>query len=169
MRVVMTSRTDGITIGELSKLTGVHIETIRYFERVKMLPNRRALLPVVAPMARHMFACWHSSSAHGIWAFRPTTFEVCSASEDPAKHPATGFATSRRITSTISGRGSPNYVSWNGCWQKRLPNVLAPPHPSARFWTSSIFNKEAASEVLMSALGQKQTFAPQKATSALPQ
>ena len=37
MRVVMT--TDGITIGELSKLTGVHIETIRYFERVKMLPK----------------------------------------------------------------------------------------------------------------------------------
>jgi hypothetical protein len=39
MRVVMTSRTDGITIGELSKLTGVHIETIRYFERVKLLPK----------------------------------------------------------------------------------------------------------------------------------
>jgi MerR family transcriptional regulator, mercuric resistance operon regulatory protein len=39
MRVVMTSRTDGIAIGELSKLTGVHIETIRYFERIKMLPK----------------------------------------------------------------------------------------------------------------------------------
>jgi MerR family transcriptional regulator, mercuric resistance operon regulatory protein len=39
MRIVMRSRTDGITIGELSKLTGVHIETIRYFERVKMLPK----------------------------------------------------------------------------------------------------------------------------------
>jgi MerR family mercuric resistance operon transcriptional regulator len=39
MRVVTASRTDGITIGELSKLTGVHIETIRYYERVKMLPK----------------------------------------------------------------------------------------------------------------------------------
>jgi MerR family transcriptional regulator, mercuric resistance operon regulatory protein len=39
MRVVMTSRTDSITIGDLSRLTGVHIETIRYYERVKMLPK----------------------------------------------------------------------------------------------------------------------------------
>jgi MerR family transcriptional regulator, mercuric resistance operon regulatory protein len=39
MRVVMTSRTDAITIGELSRLTGVHIETIRYYERIKMLPK----------------------------------------------------------------------------------------------------------------------------------
>jgi MerR family transcriptional regulator, mercuric resistance operon regulatory protein len=37
MRVA--SGTDGITIGELSKLTGVHIETIRYYERIKMLPK----------------------------------------------------------------------------------------------------------------------------------
>jgi MerR family mercuric resistance operon transcriptional regulator len=39
MRAVMTSRTDGVTIGELSRLTGVHIETIRYYERIKMLPK----------------------------------------------------------------------------------------------------------------------------------
>ena len=39
MRVAMTSPTDGITIGELSKRTGVHIETIRYYERIKMLPK----------------------------------------------------------------------------------------------------------------------------------
>lgn len=28
-----------ITIGELSKRTGVHIETIRYYERIEMLPK----------------------------------------------------------------------------------------------------------------------------------
>jgi MerR family mercuric resistance operon transcriptional regulator len=39
MRVVTTSRTDGISIGELSNRTGVHIETIRYYERIKMLPK----------------------------------------------------------------------------------------------------------------------------------
>ena len=39
MPVVMTSRTDGLTIGALSRLTGVHIETIRYYERIKMLPK----------------------------------------------------------------------------------------------------------------------------------
>jgi len=39
MRVVTASRIAGLTIGELSKLTGVHIETIRYYERIKMLPK----------------------------------------------------------------------------------------------------------------------------------
>jgi MerR family mercuric resistance operon transcriptional regulator len=38
MRGITTSRADGLTIGELSKLTGVNIETIRYYERIKMLP-----------------------------------------------------------------------------------------------------------------------------------
>jgi MerR family transcriptional regulator, mercuric resistance operon regulatory protein len=31
------ARLDGIPIGELSRLTGVNIETIRYYERVRML------------------------------------------------------------------------------------------------------------------------------------
>jgi len=39
MRTIITSQTDSLTIGELSRLTGVHIETIRYYERVKILPK----------------------------------------------------------------------------------------------------------------------------------
>jgi MerR family transcriptional regulator, mercuric resistance operon regulatory protein len=31
-------RADGTPIGELSRLCGVHIETIRYYEKIKMLP-----------------------------------------------------------------------------------------------------------------------------------
>jgi MerR family mercuric resistance operon transcriptional regulator len=38
MRVSMDTRGASNSIGELSRLTGVHIETIRYYERVKMLP-----------------------------------------------------------------------------------------------------------------------------------
>jgi MerR family transcriptional regulator, mercuric resistance operon regulatory protein len=34
-----TSPTEGLTIGELSRQTGVHIETIRYYERINMLPK----------------------------------------------------------------------------------------------------------------------------------
>src|SRR4029077_7704465 len=33
------TRGASLSIGELSRLTGVHIETIRYYERVKMLPT----------------------------------------------------------------------------------------------------------------------------------
>jgi MerR family mercuric resistance operon transcriptional regulator len=38
MRQVTVSRADHLPIGELSKRTGVNIETIRYYERIKMLP-----------------------------------------------------------------------------------------------------------------------------------
>jgi MerR family mercuric resistance operon transcriptional regulator len=44
MHTITSSRADNLPIGELSKLSGVNIETIRYYERVKMLtpPPRTA-------------------------------------------------------------------------------------------------------------------------------
>jgi MerR family mercuric resistance operon transcriptional regulator len=44
MRAIAASRADTLAIGELSKRTGVNIETIRYYERVKLLspPPRTA-------------------------------------------------------------------------------------------------------------------------------
>jgi MerR family transcriptional regulator, mercuric resistance operon regulatory protein len=38
MRPFTDTRRAPLSIGALSRLTGVHIETIRYYERVKMLP-----------------------------------------------------------------------------------------------------------------------------------
>ena len=38
MQPITDTRTPALSIGDLSLLTGVHIETIRYYERVKMLP-----------------------------------------------------------------------------------------------------------------------------------
>jgi len=38
MRTITSSGAENISIGELSKLSGVNIETIRYYERIKMLP-----------------------------------------------------------------------------------------------------------------------------------
>src|ERR1700726_4702557 len=44
MRAITSSRAEELPIGELSKRSGVNIETIRYYERVKMLapPPRTA-------------------------------------------------------------------------------------------------------------------------------
>src|SRR5262252_8116423 len=39
MRAVTPSRAEELPIGELSKRTGVNIETIRYYERINMLPT----------------------------------------------------------------------------------------------------------------------------------
>jgi MerR family mercuric resistance operon transcriptional regulator len=38
MRSITASRAGDLTIGKLSELTGVKIETIRYYERTKVLP-----------------------------------------------------------------------------------------------------------------------------------
>ncbi len=38
MRAITASRADGLTIGKLSQFTGVNIETIRYYEKIKVLP-----------------------------------------------------------------------------------------------------------------------------------
>jgi MerR family mercuric resistance operon transcriptional regulator len=38
MDAITAARAGGLTIGKLSELTGVNIETIRYYERIKMLP-----------------------------------------------------------------------------------------------------------------------------------
>jgi MerR family mercuric resistance operon transcriptional regulator len=39
MRPIRALRVDGMPIGELSRITGVHIETIRYYEKIGMLPS----------------------------------------------------------------------------------------------------------------------------------
>lgn len=41
MPAITTSRAENLPIGTLSRLSGVNIETIRYYERVKMLPAPR--------------------------------------------------------------------------------------------------------------------------------
>jgi MerR family mercuric resistance operon transcriptional regulator len=38
MRSITASRAESLPIGQLSRLSGVNIETIRYYERIKMLP-----------------------------------------------------------------------------------------------------------------------------------
>src|SRR5215813_4879073 len=39
MRPITDSRAENLAIGKLSRLSGVNIETIRYYERIKMLPS----------------------------------------------------------------------------------------------------------------------------------
>src|SRR5258708_21224252 len=41
MRPITALRADGASVGELSRLTGVNIETIRYYEKIGVLPAPR--------------------------------------------------------------------------------------------------------------------------------
>jgi MerR family mercuric resistance operon transcriptional regulator len=38
MPSITASRAENLPIGQLSRLSGVNVETIRYYERIKMLP-----------------------------------------------------------------------------------------------------------------------------------
>jgi len=54
-----TARTDGLTIGTLSRLTGVNIETIRYYEKIKVLPKpsrTQSGRRIYGPMERRLLA-----------------------------------------------------------------------------------------------------------------
>jgi hypothetical protein len=57
MRAITASRAEHFPIGELSRLTGVNNETIRYYERMKMLlaPPRTASVD-----GRRRTATWRS-------------------------------------------------------------------------------------------------------------
>lgn len=50
MSAITGARADGMTIGKLSQLTGVNIETIRYYEKIKVLP-----VPSRAANGRRMY------------------------------------------------------------------------------------------------------------------
>ena len=50
MHTITSSGAENISIGELSKLSGVKIETIRYYERIKMLPR-----PPRTPSGRRVY------------------------------------------------------------------------------------------------------------------
>ncbi|MCA8926587.1 MAG: helix-turn-helix domain-containing protein [Alphaproteobacteria bacterium] len=54
MPMFTSSRADGLTIGELAKRTGVNIETIRYYERIDLLPP-----PPRTPSGRRSYAESH--------------------------------------------------------------------------------------------------------------
>lgn len=55
MRSITDARAEAFTIGGLSDLTAVNIETIRYYERIKMLPvwrSRRSGRPAATLLFR---------------------------------------------------------------------------------------------------------------------
>jgi MerR family transcriptional regulator, mercuric resistance operon regulatory protein len=53
MPPITDARAPALTIGELSRQTGVNVETIRYYERVQMLPAPPEPPAGVAPTAHH--------------------------------------------------------------------------------------------------------------------
>ena len=131
MRKNISARTDGLMIGELSKLTGVHIETIRYYERVKMLPK-----PPRTVGGRRVYDRAHVRRLGFIrrsreLGFSPDEIRALLRIGGRKKPRAAKFAPLRVLTSTTSEQKSKIFVSWSGYWQKRSLNVAALRRPNA--------------------------------------
>ena len=107
MRAITASRAEHFPIGELSRLTGVNIETIRYYERIKMLPA-----PPRTPSGRRVygpatFASSHSYDAHANSGFRSMKSAHCCAWERPERRLAERSRTSPLIICKMSGQRFP--------------------------------------------------------------
>jgi DNA-binding transcriptional MerR regulator len=140
MRAITSSRADGFPIGELSKHSGVNIETIRYYERIKMLrapPRTASGRRVYGATDLRILAFIRRSRELG---FSLDEIRALLRLERPARHPAARLKRSPPITSKTSGRRCPILRSSNVCWRKRFPDVRETELRIAPYWTFSIFS-----------------------------
>jgi DNA-binding transcriptional MerR regulator len=61
MRNITASRSTGLSIGRLSRLTSVNIETIRYYERIGIMP-----VPPRTPSGQRIYAEDHLSTSKAV-------------------------------------------------------------------------------------------------------
>ena len=97
---ITTSRADkleGIPIGELSRRTGVNIETIRYYEKIKMFQSPRRTEPAYSPL----------SVAHVSLVSLLTKYAPCSTSGGQDMQHAPMFGRLPWVTLTTSAPKSP--------------------------------------------------------------
>lgn len=137
MRTITSSGAENISIGELSKLSGVNIETIRYYERINMLPS-----PPRTASGRRVYGLAEKRTLAFIRRSRDLGFTLeeiraLLALGGPERAPCADvhkiatahLANVRKKLSTSS--------SLKPSWRKRSRNALTVPPPTARcsmFW-----------------------------------
>ncbi|MEH2525380.1 MULTISPECIES: MerR family transcriptional regulator [unclassified Bradyrhizobium] len=132
MSAITSPRAENISIGELSKLSGVNIETIRYYERIKMLPapprtatGRR----VYGPAEKRTLAFIRRSRDLGF------TLEEIRALLDLGGQSALRAPTCTRLRAHIWRKFVANSLTSPNSrqsWRKRLPDAPTALPPTAR-------------------------------------
>ena len=112
----MARSAEDIKIGELSRQTGCNVETIRYYERVGLLPRRLAAPRDIGFMTSVTFAAWFSCAGRANWVSRSMKSAHCWASPTmTGKTLAPKYASLRLVTSRMFGRRLPISVLWRVC------------------------------------------------------
>jgi DNA-binding transcriptional MerR regulator len=138
--VSRAKKSEGISIGDLGRLTGMNIETIRYYEKIKMLqapPRTAGGHRVYGPNETRALAFIRRARELGF------TLDEIRALLDlgaPERHHAATCGGSPRIISSTSRRKLAISKSWNVYWLKQLRNVQATRYPIALCWISWMFN-----------------------------
>ena len=115
MGAITGARAEGLAIGKLSQLTGVNIETIRYYEKIKVLPipsrtenGRRQY----GPTERRILAFVRRSRELG---FSLDEYAPCCDSAAPKKPLAAKSGKLPRTISMTSAQRSVTSASSNAC------------------------------------------------------
>ena len=119
MPAITASRAEKLPIGALSKRSGVNIETIRYYERVKMLapPPRTARGSRVYDMTDLRILVFIRRRVS--WAFRLMKSAPCCGSAGLRRRRVAKFARSQHATSKTFGPSSTTCGSWNDCCRRQ--------------------------------------------------
>jgi MerR family regulatory protein len=127
------ARSAPIQIGELSRQTGCNIETIRYYERVGLLPRPprsagRYRLYDTGDVRRLAFVC--RARELGLPSMKSAP---CWCSPLPmARTPVAGCAIFRLVTSRTCGRRLPISGQWSASCQRRCAGVTRAGCPAVR-------------------------------------
>jgi DNA-binding transcriptional MerR regulator len=134
VRPIKALRADGMPIGELSRLCGVNIETIRYYEKIKMLPAPRrteAGHRVYGPKETRILVFIRRGRELGFTLDQIRALLNLGA---PGRRHAPKCGRSPNITSKTSAQRLMILLSLNACCVRRSRNVLAGRHQIAPFW-----------------------------------
>jgi MerR family transcriptional regulator, mercuric resistance operon regulatory protein len=167
MNAITNARAEKLTIGELSGLTAVNIETIRYYERIKMLPalprtsgGRRAYdanhLRILAFIRRSRELGFSLDEIRALIRLGEPARASCRQARDIASHHLDD------IRAKIA-----DFASWSGCCRKPSPNAPEQLRPIVPCWTFSIsgaphrrayLNRQSRRRRVMSESGHERRF-----------
>ena len=138
MRPIKALRADGMPIGELSRLCGVNIETIRTTRKSRCYPPRCAPKRVIGSMGQKKRASSSSSAAGGNSDSLSIKSAPCSILAGRERRHAPRCGKSLNITSGTSAQRLMILPSLNACRVRRSRNVPAGSYQIAPCWIFSM-------------------------------
>ena len=138
MRPIKALPADGLPIGQLSRLCGVNIETIRYYEKIKILPaplRTESGRRVYGPKETRILVFVRRGRGSGSLSIKSAPCSILAGRE---RRHAPRCGRSLNIISKTFPQRLTILLSLNACCIRRSRNVLAGRHQIAPCWIFSM-------------------------------